>query len=243
MNLYEQFDKKIQQLIEDDKKLELVHLLQDELHTSYVPEPFYTKWTNLLKKLSVELNQIKQKEEEKQYFNNLKKADLINNILKDKKINLSFLNIYLNKFKDIDSEEDIEIFQLILNRRDIQQDEKFELLKFLITNSKHNYQFYNAIINKKELINDQFLKQYNEQIKEMKNIINLEVNKDISIQNLSYQLLNLINLYYFPSTIQKELKINNKMLAKIIIEQINNQFYINKKQTNKIIEKILKYFN
>ncbi|MBO6042379.1 DUF3196 family protein [bacterium] len=193
--------------------------------------------------MSVELNQIKQKEEEKQYFNNLKKADLINNILKDKKINLSFLNIYLNKFKDIDSEEDIEIFQLILNRRDIQQDEKFELLKFLITNSKHNYQFYNAIINKKELINDQFLKQYNEQIKEMKNIINLEVNKDISIQNLSYQLLNLINLYYFPSTIQKELKINDKMLAKIIIEQINNQFYINKKQTNKIIEKILKYFN
>lgn len=243
MNLYEQFDKKIQQLIEDDKKLELVHLLKDELHTSYVPEPFYTKWNDLLKKLSVELNQIKQKEEEKQYFNNLKKADLINNLLKDKKINLSFLNIYLNKFKNIDSEEDIEIFQLILNRRDIQQDEKFELLKFLIMNSKHNYQFYNAIINKKELINDQFLKQYNEQIKEMKNIINLEVNKDISIQNLSYQLLNLINLYYFPSTMQKELKINDKMLAELIIEQINNQFYINKKQTNKIIEKILKYFN
>ncbi|MBO6073038.1 DUF3196 family protein [bacterium] len=193
--------------------------------------------------MSVELNQIKQKEEEKQYFNNLKKADLINNLLKDKKINLSFLNIYLNKFKNIDSEEDIEIFQLILNRRDIQQDEKFELLKFLIMNSKHNYQFYNAIINKKELINDQFLKQYNEQIKEMKNIINLEVNKDISIQNLSYQLLNLINLYYFPSTMQKELKINDKMLAELIIEQINNQFYINKKQTNKIIEKILKYFN
>ncbi|MBO7044234.1 DUF3196 family protein [bacterium] len=193
--------------------------------------------------MSVELNQIKQKEEERQYFNNLKKTDLINNILKDKKINLSFLNIYLNKFKNIDSEEDIEIFQLILNRRDIQQDEKFELLKFLIMNSKHNYQFYNAIINKKELINDQFLKQYNEQIKEMKNIINFEVNKDVTLQNLSYQLLNLINLYYFPSTMQKELKINDKMLAKIIIEQINNQFYINKKQTNKIIEKILKYFN
>ncbi|MBQ5492689.1 MAG: DUF3196 family protein [Mycoplasmataceae bacterium] len=243
MNLYEQFDKKIQQLIQDDKKFELVHLLKDELNTSYVPEPFYSKWTNLLKKLSVELNQTKQKEEEKQYFNNLKKSDLINNILKDKKINLSFLNIYLNKFKNIDCEEDIEIFQLILNRKDIKQDEKFELLKFLIMNSKHNYQFYNAIINKKELINDQFLKKYNEQIKEMKNIINFEVNKDISIQNLSYQLLNLINLYYFPSTIQKELKINDKMLAKMIIEQINNQFYINKKQTNKIIEKILKYFN
>ncbi|MBO6094685.1 DUF3196 family protein [bacterium] len=193
--------------------------------------------------MSIELNQIKQKEEEKQYFNNLKKTDLINNLLKDKKINLSFLNIYLNKFKNIDSEEDIEIFQLILNRRDIQQDEKFELLKFLIMNSKHNYQFYNAIINKKELINDQFLKQYNEQIKEMKNIINFEVNKDVTLQNLSYQLLNLINLYYFPSTMQKELKINDKMLAKMIIEQINNQFYINKKQTNKIIEKILKYFN
>ena len=243
MNLYEQLDKKIKQLIEDDKKNELVHLLKDELNTSYVPEPFYTKWTNLLKKSIIELNQIKQKEEEKQYFNNLKKTDLINNILKDKKINLSFLNIYLNKFKNIDSEEDIEIFQLILNRRDIKQNEKFEFLKFLITNSKHNYQFCNAIINKKELINDQFLKQYNEQIKEMKNIINFEVNKDISIQNLSYQLLNLINLYYFPSTMQKELKINDKMLAELIIEQINNQFYINKKQTNKIIEEILKYFD
>lgn len=243
MNLYEQFDKKIKQLIEDDKKFELFHLLKDELNTSYVPEPFYTKWTNLLKRLSVELNQIKQKEEEKQYFNNLNKADLINNILKDKKINLGFLNIYLNKFKNIDSEEDIEIFQLILNRRDIKQDEKFELLKFLIMNSKHNYQFYNAIINKKELINDQFLKKYNEHIKEMKNTINFEVNKDVTLQNLSYQLLNLINLYYFPSTMQKELKINDKMLAEMIIEQINNQFYINKKQTNKIIEKILKYFN
>lgn len=243
MNLYEQFDNKIKQLIEDDKKIELVHLLKDELNTSYVPEPFYSKWTNLLKKLSVELNQIKQKEEEKQYFNNLKKADLINNILKDKKINLSFLNIYLHKFKNIDSEEDIEIFQLILNRRDIKQDEKFELLKFLITNSKHNYHFYNAIINKKELINDQFLKKYNEQIKEIKNIINVEINKDVTLQNLSYQLLNLINLYYFPSTMQKELKINDKNLAELIIEQINNQFYINKKQTNKIIETILKYFN
>lgn len=243
MNLYEQFDKKIKQLIEDDKKIEVVDLLEDELKTSYVPEPFYTKWSNLLRKLSVELNQIKQQEEEKQYFNNLKKADLINNILKDKKINLSFLNIYLNKFKNIDSEEDIEIFQLILNRRDIKQDEKFQLLKFLITNSKHNYQFYNAIINKKELINDQFLKKYNEQIKEIKNIINFEVNKDVTLQNLSYQLLNLINLYYFPSTMQKELKINDKNLANLIIEQINNQFYINKKQTNNIIEEILKYFN
>ncbi|MBQ5492352.1 MAG: hypothetical protein IIT78_00550, partial [Mycoplasmataceae bacterium] len=86
MSIYQQFDKKIQQLIKDDKKFELVHLLKDELNTSYVPEPFYTKWTNLLKKLSVELNQTKQKEEAKQYFNNLKKADLINNILKDKKI-------------------------------------------------------------------------------------------------------------------------------------------------------------
>ena len=52
-----------------------------------------------------------------------------------------------------------------------------------------------------------------------------------------------MNVYYFPSIPNKEFNISEEELSKLIINHINDNFYLKQEKENPIIEKIIKYFN
>ena len=236
-------DAKVKQLIKEEKLQEAYDLLKNELDTSFIPQPFCNDWERLLTELSLEIDESKHGKERKEIFKKLKRTDLLKNILNDNKtINFDFLDLYLYKFENIDDEQDTSIFQLIFNRKDIKQDQKMYLWVFLTQHSNHVYEFYNALIDKKETLTAKFLAQHLKETSNLISIVNKKTSKDVSQNKLADEFVRIINYYYFPSTMQKELNISNNEIAEMIIEELNNDYSTNPEGSNPILNKIIEYF-
>lgn len=239
MNRYEEFLIKYSELLNNKKYEEAKLALNELLNTEYVPQEYYQRFNLELKKIELLIKQNYEVIKKEKFVANLTKDDLFTYIINNHKVDIHFLNLYLDKFKTIDDKNQITTLQFTLDREDIKQDDKFALLVFLLKRTKHTYYFYNAIFKVRTKIDQSFLANYNVYNSELNNFLNKLVDKDVTISTLSKQVINLINTYYFPSFPYQKMKISVKELATKIYQYVIDTFNNNE---NNSFSKIFNYF-
>lgn len=237
---YKEVVLEVDKLLDEKKYEEAKNFLSDILNTEYFSYPIYEKLLDKLKIINALIVESKKQKEDKEFINNLNKTDLLKFVIKNSKIDFIFLNLYLEKFKTIDDDVQTEIFSFLLSSSTLRQNEKFELLKFLLIHSKKNYFFVNTIFKISSLISEDFLKKYNDYTKEIKIKTTKKSEKDIVTLNLCLDFISLINLYYFPYIPFEYMKISLNEFITLVYEYVRNQFAQN---INKDFDEIINYFS
>lgn len=242
MSIYELINEKYNSLIKENKFEDALKLLEDEINSSFIIQPYYDDWNNKIKNLKQIIYSNDKEKKINDFTKKLKKSDLISYIVKDGKIDFNFLNLYLQKFIEIDNDQ-IKVLQFLFTNKNILQEDKFKLFSILLANTsnKNNFLFLNSIINKDKEIDDNVLNNLNLNIKKCSDLLNELSNKEITNYQLSIQILNLLNVYYFPFSPEEILKISSEKLTKEIYKFVKNSLS-NKENNSKIIKKVLKYF-
>lgn len=237
---YEEILLTTNKLLDNKKYEEAKNFLSEILNTEYLSYHYYERLLDKLKNINALIIENKKQKEDKEFLSNLNKTDLLKFIIKNNRIDFIFLNLYLEKFKTIDDDIQTEIFSFLLSSSTLKQNEKFELLKYLLIHSKKFYVFVNTIFKVSYLISEDFLKKYNDYTKEIKINITEKCDKDIVTLNLCLDFVGLINLYYFPSIPFEYMKISLNDFVIMVYEYVKNQFSQN---INKNFDEIINYFS
>ena len=81
MDYFKQIDNTIKLLIKDKKIEEAVNMIQEKLKT-FVPEPYFSSWKQLLASLAKGLHTKQLNAELNKWYANLQEDELMNNLVK-----------------------------------------------------------------------------------------------------------------------------------------------------------------
>ena len=150
MDYFKQINNTIQSLIKDHQLKQAVNMIQEQLKT-FVPEPYFSNWKKLLYSLSKELNAKELNNQFNQWYQNLKEDELINNLVKNHKVDFNFLQLYWKKFPF--NENQSQFFAYLLNSNVINQEDKFLLFYLIASKTNQSYLFFNELTNVHQNVN------------------------------------------------------------------------------------------
>lgn len=239
MDYFLQIDSSIKQLINNHQIKEAINMIQEQLKT-FVPEPYFSQWKKKLSSLIKELNNNQINEEFKQWYSNLSKDQLMNNLVKNYQVNFNFLQLYWKKFPF--DQDQAEFFCYLFDSKQIKQPDKFLLFYLVTAKINHSFSFYNEIINCHKTVSKDTAIAYQQYQIELNELFNQVIKKDVTIKQWCHQCLDLIIIYYFPIFPTTYLKITPEQLVNLIINYVNN-CQANKVDDKNIISKIMQYFH
>ena len=238
MDYFKQIDNTLKLLIKETKIEEAVNMIQEQLKT-FVPEPYFSSWKQLLSSLSKQLNAKQLNDELNKWYANLHEDALMSNLVKNHQVDFNFLQLYWKKFPF--DENQSQFFTYLFNSNQIKQEDKFLLFYLVVNKINHSFIFYNDIINIHENVNQQTAIAYQEYQTKLNKLFNDEIKKDVTIKQWCHQCLDLMIIYYFPIFPSTYLKISDEKLVAMIINYVNNCQA--NQNDNGIISKIMQHFN
>lgn len=239
MDYFKQINNTIQSLIKNHQLKQAVNMIQEQLKT-FVPEPYFSNWKKLLYSLSKELNAKELNNQFNQWYQNLKENELINNLVKNHKVDFNFLQLYWKKFPF--NENQSQFFAYLLNSNVINQEDKFLLFYLIASKTNESYLFFNELTNVHQNVNKNMVIDFEKYQHQLNDFFNEQIKKDVTIRQWCHQCLDLMVIYYFPIFPSHALNISNEKLGQLIIKYVND-CQLNKLDNSSLIAKIMHHFN
>ena len=239
MDYFKQINNTIELLVKDHQLEQAVNMIQEQLKT-FVREPYFSSWKKLLNSLTKELNTKQLNNEFNLWYKNLTSDQLMNQLVKNHKVDFNFLQLYWKKFAFDENQH--QFFNYLLNINAITQEDKFLLFYLIASKSNASYLFFNSILNLNENVNQQTIIAYKQYQDELTLFFNEQIKKDVTIRQWCHQCLDLLIIYYFPIFPSTYLKISSKELGTKIINYVND-CQANKLDDRNVIAKVMHYFN
>ncbi|MGL4950926.1 MAG: DUF3196 family protein [Mycoplasma sp.] len=195
---YSELTLKILALYQEKKFEEALAIVEEEISQPYVPNEFLIQFIDLQNDIEkIISNNTFEKE-----FSDMTKLQIWNKIFDEKnnKVDVSFINLLLEKYNNTLDEIDISIIQKILRNKKIDNIDKSLIIQILCElDNKETFKIYNNVSHKefnfsqKTFLETTF-KQLQEITKELENIFI----QDPSRLELSINLLHVLHVKFIP---------------------------------------------
>jgi hypothetical protein len=217
---FEEIIEKISRLQKENNLDDALEILEQELHSSYIP----LKYIQTLEQMYVDISNEQTIKNIKQKYNAMSKTEMLGNIYKNNKLDLNVLSYFLSKFyKEIDS-YDLQYLNKIFLDKNISNNEKIFILNQLkIIETNYDFEYLNINTNDQFKINpiSNFEIQNHTYYKDVLNILERELMKEPSLILLSKDLLQIIYEYFFNKKVSK---FNSNELASNLINYVKKHF-------------------